>query len=316
MNGYVLLSDISNGDSIKLALARPGFRPEVASQYACTDYNDLQAAMTDFLRQQGQPNLVGAAVSAPGWEREGILHLPNHGFSIHRNDLRNFLGIQRVNLVNDFVAKALAIPRLRHDEREQICGGEAMDEQVIGVLGPHNGLGISALVPDGMGSWTAMPTEGGHSDLAATNDLEDQVLRVLMRKYGHVSRERVISFPGLVDIWRALAEIDGDEIDAPTPEEIVARATADDTRAHQVIDLTMGWFAATASDVALILGARGGIYLAGDLLTMIGDMFDVDAFVKRYGNKGRLSGYVAEIPVFRATARDMEVIGLATLFEG
>ena len=248
-------------------------------------------------------------------ERGGVIRLPNHGFSISRGDMRDFLSIQRVNLVNDFVAKALAIPRLRESERQQICGGEPMEEQVIAVLGPHNGLGMSALAPDGMGAWTAMPTEGGHSDLAATNALEDQVLGVLMRKYGHVSRERVISIPGLVDIWRALAEIDGDDIDVPGPEEIIARAMAEDTRAHQVIDLSMGWFAAMAADVALILGARGGVYLAGDLLDMIGDLFDVEAFVKRYTDKGRLSGYVAEIPVFRATAQDMEVIGLATLFD-
>ncbi|MGN6423456.1 MAG: glucokinase [Asticcacaulis sp.] len=315
MNDYVLLSDISNGASLKLALARPGSRPEKTTQYACNDLNAFRDAISDFLSDKGGPNLTGAAVSAAGWERGGVIKLPNHGFSISRSEMRDFLHVQRVNLVNDFVAKALAIPRLKPSEREQICGGEAMEEQVIAVLGPHNGLGVAALAPDGMGAWTAMPTEGGHSDLAATNDLEAQVLRILIKKYGHVSRERVISIPGLVDIWRALAEIDGDEIDVPGPEEIIARAMADDTRAHQVIDLSMGWFAAMAADVALILGARGGVYLAGDLLDMIGDLFDVDAFVRRYTDKGRLSGYVGEIPVFRAAAQDMEVIGLATLFD-
>jgi glucokinase len=315
MNDYVLLSDISNGNSLKLALAKPGSRPEKTTHYACNDFNGFKDAISDFLNDKGRPSLAGAAISAAGWERGGVIRLPNHGFSISRGDMRDFLSIQRVNLVNDFVAKALAIPRLRESERQQICGGEAMEEQVIAVLGPHNGLGMSALAPDGMGNWTAMPTEGGHSDLAATNALEDQVLGVLIRKYGHVSRERVISIPGLVDIWRALAEIDGDDIDVPGPEEIIARAMAEDTRAHQVIDLSMGWFAAMAADVALILGARGGVYLAGDLLDMIGDLFDVEAFVKRYTDKGRLSGYVAEIPVFRATAQDMEVIGLATLFD-
>lgn len=315
MNDYVLLSDISNGNSLKLALARPGSRPETTTYYACNDFDGFKDAISDFLNDKGRPSLAGAAISAAGWERGGVIRLPNHGFSISRGDMRDFLSIQRVNLVNDFVAKALAIPRLRESERQQICGGEPMEEQVIAVLGPHNGLGMSALAPDGMGAWTAMPTEGGHSDLAATNALEDQVLGVLIRKYGHVSRERVISIPGLVDIWRALAEIDGDDIDVPGPEEIIARAMAEDTRAHQVIDLSMGWFAAMAADVALILGARGGVYLAGDLLDMIGDLFDVEAFVKRYTDKGRLSGYVAEIPVFRATAQDMEVIGLATLFD-
>jgi len=320
MNEYVLLSDISNGNALKLALTPPGIRPESTTHYICNDFGGFKDAISDFLTDKGLPPLSGAAVSAAGWERGGVIRLPNHGFSISRGDMRDFLGVQRINLVNDFVAKALAIPRLRANEREQICGGAPMEEQVIAVLGPHNGLGMSALAPDGMGNWTAMPTEGGHSDLAATNALEAEVLGILTRKFGHVSRERVISIPGLVDLWGALAQIDGDddgrnEDEWPGPEEIIARAVADDTRAHQVIDLSMGWFAAMAADVALILGARGGVYLSGDLLTMIGDLFDVDAFVKRYTDKGRLSGYVSDIPVFRVMAEDMEVIGLATLFE-
>ncbi|CAL4865872.1 Glucokinase [Asticcacaulis sp. MM231] len=205
---------------------------------------------------------------------------------------------------------------LEGGEREKICGGEPLEEQVIAVIGPHNGLGMSALAPDGMGNWTAMPTEGGHSDLAPTTDLEEAVLRVLIDKYGHVSRERVISIPGVVDVWKALAKIDGDD-EARTPmiEEIIAMASTGDERSKQAIDLSMGWFAAMASDVALILGARGGVYLAGDLLDQIGDLFDVEAFVKRYSDKGRLSRYVSEVPVFKATARDMEIIGLATLFD-
>ena len=318
MAEYVLLCDISNGSYLKLALARRGERPDATTHYTCNSLAEFKTAISDFLEAQGRPRLGGAAISAAGWEKGGVIHLPNHGFSIDRADIRQFLDIQRLNLVNDFVAKALAIPRLEAHEREQICGGDAVEEQVIAVIGPHNGLGVSALAPDGMGNWTAMPTEGGHSDLAPTTDLEDAVLRILSEKYGHVSRERVISIPGLVELWAALAQIDGEKIDtaqAPGAEEIIAMASTGDARSLTVIDLSMGWFAAMASDVALILGARGGVYLSGDLIDMIGDLFNVDAFVKRYSDKGRLSDYVGEIPVFKATARDMEVIGLATLFD-
>ncbi|HTN40919.1 MAG TPA: glucokinase [Asticcacaulis sp.] len=315
MTDFVLLSDISNGSYLKLALARRGERPRESTHYACNSLESYKVAITDFLDAQDKPRLAGAAISAAGWERGGIIKLPNHGFSIDRADMRAFLDTQRINLVNDFVAKALAIPRLHSDECEKICGGDPIEEQVIAVIGPHNGLGMSALAPDGMGNWTAMPSEGGHSDLAATSDVEEAVIRVLMKKYGHVSRERVISIPGVVDIWAALAKIDGDDTAAPSIEEIIALASTSDARAKQTIDLSMGWFAALASDTALIMGARGGVYLAGDLLDMIGDLFDVPAFVKRYGEKGRLSGYVSEIPVFKVKAPDMEIIGLATLFD-
>ncbi len=316
MADHVLLSDISNGTYLKLAIARRGERPKETAHYACNSLEGFKTSIRDFLDAQGNPRLSGAAISAAGWERGGIIQLPNHGFSIDRAEMRSFLDTQRINLVNDFVAKALAIPRLEEDERDKICGGEPLEEQVIAVIGPHNGLGMSALAPDGMGNWTAMPTEGGHSDLAPTTELEEAVLRVLIEKYGHVSRERVISIPGVVDVWAALAKIDGDD-DARMPmiEEIIAMASTGDARSKQAIDLSMGWFAAMASDVALILGARGGVYLAGDLLDQIGDLFDVEAFVKRYSDKGRLSRYVSEVPVFKTTARDMEIIGLATLFD-
>lgn len=315
MPNSVLLCDISNGTDLKLAISRPGERPGAAQRFPCTSLDGFKASITEFLNGRGNPRLAGAAISAAGWEKGGVIKLPNHGFSIDRADMREFLDTPRINLVNDFVAKALAIPRLHDDEREKICGGDPLEEQVIAVIGPHNGLGISALAPDGMGNWTAMPTEGGHSDLAAVNDLEDAVLKILIGRYGHVSRERVISIPGLADIWRALAVLDGDTATLPPPRDIIDRARAGDDRSLRTINLSMGWFAAFASDVALILGARGGVYMSGDLIDMIGPLFDVDAFVARYRDKGRLSDYVAEIPVFKTTAPDIEVIGLATLFD-
>ncbi|MEI9903828.1 MAG: glucokinase [Asticcacaulis sp.] len=316
MADFVLLCDISNGSNQKLALARRGERPSDTEYFPCESLDEFQASISSFLGTRGAPRLAGAAISAGGWEQAGIMAMPNHGFNISRNDMRDFLHVKRLNLVNDFVAKAMAIPRLKENERLQICGGEAIEEQVIAVIGAHRGLGQAALAPDGMGNWTAMPCEGGHSDLAPVNDLEFAVLNILAEKYGHVSRERVISTPGFVDLWRALARIDGDShATVSSAPEIIAMARAGDARSLKTIDLSMGWFAAFASDVALILGARGGVYLSGDLLDMLGDLFDVEAFVARYADKGRLSTYVSEIPVFKTTAPDIEVIGLATLFD-
>ena len=313
---HVLLSDISNGAYLKLALAPRGERPGETTHYSCDNLQQFKSAISDFLAANDNPRISGAAISAGGWEEQGVMAMPNHGFKVGRSDMREFLGIQRLNLVNDCVAKALAVPRLGGDERIKICGGEAMAEQVIAVIGSHNGLGVAGLAPDGMGGYTALPCEGGHSDLPATTATEFAVLKWLAVKYGgHVSRERVISFRGLVDIWHALAALDGDDQTELSPEEVVALATTGDARALQVVNLTMGWLASMASDVALIMGSRGGVYLTGDLLDMVGDLLDPAAFAARYRDKGRLSEYVSEIPVYRTTAPDLEVIGLATLFD-
>jgi glucokinase len=315
MDDYILLSDISHADYQKLALTRPGERPQETTHYVCRNLDEFKAAIKQFMEASNCESLAGAAISAAGWETHGVISLPNHGFAISRADMREFLDVRRLNLVNDLVATALAVPRLDASEREQICGGAPAEEQVIGVLGANLGLGQAALAPDGIGGWTALPCEGGHTDLAAANDLEDDVLRILTRRFGHVSRERVVSVPGLGNIWSALAEIEKDKgAAAPSPEEIVAAASAGESRALRTIDLSLGWFAAMASDVALILGARGGIYLTGELLDLLGDLFDTDAFVRRYCDKGRLSDYIRDVPLFKVTAHDPEVIGLATLF--
>ena len=315
MDDFILLSDISHADYQKLALTRRGERPQETTHYVCRNLDEFKTAIKQFMEASDCDSLAGAAISAAGWENHGIISMPNHSFAVNRADMREFLDVRRLNLVNNLVATALAVPRLESFEREQICGGLPADEQVIGVLGANLGLGQAALAPDGMGGWTALPCEGGHSDLAAINDLEDDVLKVLTRRFGHVSRERVVSVPGLSNIWGALAELEKDTgAVVPSPEEIVAAASAGERRAVRSIDLSLGWFAAMASDVALILGARGGVYLTGELLELLGDLFDTEAFVKRYRDKGRLSGYVSDVPLFKVTAHDTEVIGLATLF--
>ncbi|ESQ75810.1 glucokinase [Asticcacaulis sp. AC402] len=315
MSDHLLLCDFAIGAEVEMALTRPGVRPPEATPYSCPDRASFDDALLDFLGQNGHPHLIGVAISSRGWERKGVLQLPHEGMSIVRDDIRALLGVQRVNLVNNFVARALAIPRLKPNEVEKICGDDAMDEQVIAVLGPHHGLGLAALAPDGAGSWTAIPCEGGHSDLPVTTDREWQVRNMMAKHHGHVARESAISLEGLVQVWQALSELEGDEVVRKAPEEIVALASIGDPRAQEAVRLSMGWLAAMASDVGLILGARGGIYLTGDLMDLIGDLFDADAFCERYTDKGRLSRYVAEIPVFKTLANQLEIIGLATLFD-
>ena len=100
MTDFVLLSDISNGSYLKLALARRGERPRESTHYACNSLESYKTAISDFLEAQNKPRLVGAAISAAGWERGGVIQLPNHGFSIDRADMRGFLDTQRINLVN------------------------------------------------------------------------------------------------------------------------------------------------------------------------------------------------------------------------
>ncbi len=314
MSGNILVVTLTGNAFAKAALGRIGERPGKAERFPCQDEAQFFAGIDAYLASQDRPVLVGAAISAAGFERNDRIDLPAYGFGIQREATRLALGVQRVNLVNDVVARALAIPHLDATEVEKIAGADPDADRPRAIIGAYTGLGVAALAPDGLGDWVALPTEGGHADLAATSAFEIRVIEELRRTFGRVDRETAVSVPGLAHVWRAVCALGGAPCPELTPTEIVERARAGDSLAKGTIDLCVGWLAAMASDTALNLGARGGIYLIGMLLDVLGDQFDWPLFLARFTAKGRLSDYVAAIPIYRVVAQDIDLIGLATLF--
>ena len=314
-SGTVLLGDLSGGSVLKLGLAEPGRRPESIGLYACASLLDFEDAVADFVAGQGSPILVGTAFSTSGWEVDGNIDLVHYGFSLNRQWLRNLLGTPRISVVNDFVAKALSVPILTEDERVRVCGEDGRPGDVVAVVGPTTGLGGASLAPNGQGGWIASHCEGGHSDFAACNALEIEILKVMIEKYGHVSRERAVSAPGLVELWRCLSIIDGDAPDPLSVDEILAQAYIENERAKSAIRVQTELYAGVASDFALITGAKGGVYLAGSHLQALGSLFDHHVFARRFYDKGRVSSYVRDIPVYKIVASEPEILGISTLFD-
>ncbi|MBW8882341.1 MAG: glucokinase [Asticcacaulis sp.] len=315
MTEDALLIDVSANNTVKLTMAEPGQRPNASQSYPCHTIDDLQGAIDDFLAQQAEVQLIGAGVSACGWEQDGELAMPNDPFRVKRDWLREVLHIRRLNIVNDCVCLAMAVPELRPDETVRICGAEGDDRQPKLLIGASYGLGSALIVADDLNGTTVLPNEGGHSDLPAITARETAVLEVMKAKFGLVSRERAVSLQGLPEIWRCLGVLDGLNQRDVTPEEIVALAGTGDLRARETLALCTGWLAATASDAVLMTGARGGVYLAGSLMALLRDDLDTALFEQRFLAKGRLQPYVADIPVHVITAPEPEMIGLSTLFE-
>lgn len=310
----VLLSDLSNSAHMKLALVTPGSRPSEATLYPCKSIEEFNASIIDFLEANNQPELMAAAVSACGWEVDGGFSMPNHGYRIDRQHLRDLLNIQRLHVVNDCVCKAMAVDRLFSSELVKVCGGEGEDGQARALVGAGRGLGLAGIILDDLGHPTVLPCEGGHADLAITSPREALLFEQLERKYGHVSRERVVSMQGLAEIYEILAHTDEGGTRRVNAAEVVALAHTGDALAMEAVSLSQGFLAAMASDTALMLGARGGIYLAGEYVELLSDLIDWPAFEARFNDKGRLRGYMQDIPVYLIRARDLELIGLTTLF--
>jgi len=315
MSAKVLLGDLSSGSYVKLALAEAGHRPHSVHHYACSSLEDFEAALGDYLADCGNPHLSGAAFSTSGWEIDGRVDLVHFGFALERYHVAQLLGTPWVKIVNNFVAKALAIPILAVAERDLVSGDDVAPGHVVAVIGPTTGLGCAFLSPDGRGGWVASHCEGGHSDFAPRTELEIEILRVMMRKYGHVSRECAVSTRGLKDLWASLAAIEGDDEATPSTDEILALAHIGDARATQAIRLQTEIYAGMASDFALMTGAKGGVYLAGSFLETLGGLFDPAVFAARFYDKGRVSTYVRDIPVYRITVSDSEILGISTLFD-
>jgi len=314
MSAQVFYVDFSADNSVRMALGAPGRRPPAPAVSTCMGLDDLDREIGVFLDAHGNPELMGAALSICGWERDGVFEMPNHSYRIEREWIRARLNVARVHLVNDIVAAALAIDLLDASELSTVSPGVPDPNRPKALIALGRSLGTTTVTTDEFGGAVAQPCIGGHCDLAATNEREIAVVRYLIRTFGHVSRVRAVSTSGVVNVYRALHDADGLVPAEHGAKEIVALARQGDAYAKEAVGLVQGWLAATASDTLLAAGARGGIFLAGSFFTLMGDLFDEAAFMARFTDKGRLSDMLKTTPVFVITAAEPEMIGLSTLF--
>ena len=172
----------------------------------------------------------------------------------------------------------------------------------LAVLGPGSGLGVSGLIPSPGGGWSPLAGEGGHVSLAPADDRESEVLARMRRRFGPVSAERALSGPGLVNLYHAVCELEGRDPAPLPPAEVTGAALAGSCPlCREALELFAAFLGAVAGDLALTLGARGGVYLAGGIAPRLGDFLEDSAFRRRFVEKGPQRGYLAPVPTFLIT---------------
>lgn len=265
----------------------------------CAEHASLLAAAQSYLQQQGLTPPPCAAFGIANPVTGDQVAMTNHHWTFSVSALREGLGLARFLLLNDFTALALSLTHLPPAQKHAVGGGQAAPHAAIGLIGPGTGLGVSGLLPLGyQNKWLPIAGEGGHVSLSATTPLEFAVLQQLQKRYGHVSAERVISGTGLVDLYHALCDLkDGQGREITTPAEVLAQALPLST-AQQALDLFCGFLGSVAGDLALTLGARGGIYIGGGIVPRLGARFDASPFRARFEDKGRFRSYLQEIPTW------------------
>src|SRR5712691_10471517 len=160
-----------------------------SNNFACADFAEIGDALDAYLAMRGNlpmPRLGELAIAALITGDQ--IRMTNHPWSFSIAALRGRFGLERLVVINDFTAVALALPRLTAGDRMAVGGGAPVAGRPIAVLGPGSGLGASGLIPDGAG-WTALAGEGGHVTMAATNQRESAVLVEMRRRFDHVSAE-------------------------------------------------------------------------------------------------------------------------------
>lgn len=254
----------------------------------------------------------GGVLAVAGPVTDGAIDLTNSPWRVSEGELQT-LGLNPVRLINDFEALAWGAPIVPEDQLASLGGpAEGQHDAAIAVLGPGTGFGVSALARDSHGREIALPSEGGHACFAPGDAVEDEILRILRRRYDRVSIERLICGPGLLNMHRALAEIDGRETHVDDPAEITREALED---MNSPCGATLARFCAilgaVAGDVALTMGARGGIYIAGGIAPRILPFLKASPFRERFERKGRFQPYMEAIPTKVILHKHAALLGAA-----
>jgi len=273
----------------------------------CADHASLSDAIAAYLLRLGRVAPASCAIAIANPIVGDTVRMTNREWTFSIAALKTHFAFERLQVINDFTALALALPTLRADELRQVGGGPALPDEARALIGPGTGLGVSGLLPDGAGGWVALQGEGGHATLAARTAREQSVLQWFEQRYGHVSAERAVCGQGLADLHHALTALDGPIDKGPAAPSldaahIAVAAAQGDPVCREAVMLFCAFLGTVAGNLALTLGSRGGVYVGGGIVPRLGALFDASPFRERFEAKGRFRSYLAAIPVLVITA--------------
>jgi glucokinase len=313
-----LLADIGGTNARFAWQAAPGAPITDVQVLPGAHYPTLQAAMHTYLDGlgRGAPTSVASAIANP--ITGDMVRMTNHDWAFSQAAVKAEFGLRTLRLLNDFTALALALPDLPAHELRQVGGGAAVPGVAMGLVGAGTGLGVSGLLPDGRGGWVPLEGEGGHVTLPATTARERLVMDGLIRRYGHASAERVCCGQGLVDTCAILCVADGVTTQGLDSASAVSDAAlkAGHPQALETLTIFCAMLGSVAGNLALTLGARGGVYVGGGIVPRLGEWFAQSPFRERFDHKGRFTGLLQGMPVWVITsAQSPALLGAARALE-
>ena len=283
--------------------------------FASAEFDSIDKAVERYRETLGGEKISGACLAVAGPVAGDHIKLTNLNWNFCISETQQNLALSRLQIINDFAAYAYAISYLDSAMMRPINAGEAIADSPVAVVGPGTGFGVAALVKQN-GHTNILASEGGHMSLAANTPLQAAIKEQLSRKYSLVSIERVFSGPGLRHLYHALAAVEGRKAKELRTSEISQLALdGSDEMCQRTLALFCSWLGSVTGDLALALGARGGVFLGGGILPRIADFLLASEFQQSFSAKDQMSHYLEGIPVNLVTEGNSALLGAAAWFE-
>lgn len=281
-------------------------------RYPCADYPDLASIMRRFIDEKVGARVSRCALACAGYAVDGTVINTNLPWSVDVDCLRRTVGLESLSLINDFEAVAHATRFIEPASTSLVseCEHGDADGPVV-VVGPGTGLGSAVSIPRPDGP-LVLATEAGQINLAPVTADERALLAQLAADDRYVSYEHLLSGPGLLRLYRALCRRDGVQATIAAPEQVTAAALAEtDEHAHQALQMFCGLLGSFVGNLAMLYGARGGVFLAGGIVPQIRHFLQRSAFIDRFLAKGSMRAFLQRVPVRVMEHGQLGVIGAA-----
>jgi glucokinase len=316
---FLLTADIG-GTAARFGLVRQGeLRPHVVRAMYTADSPSPQAALRQFMSEMGagmggEVKLIGAVIAWAGHIGQGPLRLTNGPWVLDRASLGTELGIDDIVVINDFEAVAEAIAHLGADDLVQVGGEGPTPRGPRVAMGPGTGLGTATVVPVGRTGWMVLPGEGGHTTPPLAGLPEFALWPHLFAGIEHPVAEDLLSGPGILRAYRALAAAQGETPVHDSPAAVSRAALeGNDAIAAAAFNLFFTWLGRMAGDLALVANASGGVYIAGGIVPRYVDALKSGPFRAAFEAKGRMADFARTVPVFVVMTQMPALIGCAAV---
>lgn len=304
---------VTLGQGTSYSNSGQGFKADQQITLKCAEYPSIAAMAKAYCAQAGIDMPAYGCLAIAGPIEDGWAQMTNLNWAFSIEDMRQELGMEALDVINDFAALAYATPFLQGEEIKLLHSGKSNATAAMVVFGPGTGFGMAALIPgDGDCDWKLLPTEGGHCSFAPTDEKELAIRAFLAQTQDHISIEDILSGRGLVSVYQALASINNAEAQNFTPAEVSAKALAnEDALCREALVTFCNILGSVAGDKALSLGAKGGVFLGGGIIPKIAAFIPQTDFISRYTHKGPMAEYVRAIPVSMIMNDKAALVGTA-----